>query len=87
VADADCLARSSGSGRCGGGLNISHTDATGKPTTDLLGSIQFSPGECTRPGDQRPRAIIIWSLSLKQPQNPICTVGSPCGDKTSIGFA
>jgi hypothetical protein len=37
MADGDCLTGGSGSGRCGGSLYITRTDATGKPTTNLLG--------------------------------------------------
>lgn len=65
VADGDGLAGGSGSGGCGGSLYITRTDAAGKPTANFLGSIQLSPGKRSGPGDQRPRAAIIWSLSLK----------------------
>ena len=65
MADGDGLTGGSGCGRCGGSLYITRTDATGKPTANLLGSVQLSPGERAGPGDGRARAVIIWSLSLK----------------------
>ena len=67
MADADGLTGGSGSGRCGGRLHIARTDATDKPTADLLRSVQLSPGERPGSGDKSPRAPIIWSLSLEQP--------------------
>ena len=65
MADGDGLTGGSGCGRRGRCLYITRTDATGKPTADLLGSVQLSPGERAGPGDESPRAVIIWSLSLK----------------------
>jgi hypothetical protein len=87
MADGDCLPGGSGRGRGGGSRYLTHTDATGEPTTDLLGGASLSPGERPSPGDERPRAVIIWSLSLKEPEDPFDAVGGPCGDKTSVGFA
>jgi hypothetical protein len=67
MADGDRLTGSSGGGRCGGSLDVIRTDATGKPTANLLRSVQLAPGERAGPGDESPRAVIIWSLSLKYP--------------------
>jgi hypothetical protein len=39
MADGDGLTGGSGSGFCGRSLDIARTDATGKPTTNLLGSV------------------------------------------------
>jgi hypothetical protein len=39
MADGDGLAGGSGSGRCGGSLDITRTDATDKSTANLLGSV------------------------------------------------
>jgi Xaa-Pro aminopeptidase len=36
MADRNCLTGGSGSGRCGGSVDITRTYATGKPTTNLL---------------------------------------------------
>jgi hypothetical protein len=87
VADGDGLTGGSGSGRCGGTLYLTRTDATGKPTANLVGSVELSAGECASPGDECPRAAIIWSLSLKEPENPVGAVGGPGGDKAAVGFA
>jgi hypothetical protein len=87
MADADGLAGGSGSGCRGGRLHITSTDATGKPTADLLRRVQLSSGKRAGAGDESPRAIIIWSLSLEQPENPLGAVSGPRSDKTSVGFA
>jgi hypothetical protein len=39
MADGDGLTGGPGSGRCGGSIYIARTDTTGKPTTNLLGSV------------------------------------------------
>jgi hypothetical protein len=65
VADGDGLTGGLGRGRCGGTLYITRTDATGKPTANLVGSVELSAGERAGPGDESPRAAIIWSLGLK----------------------
>ena len=49
--------------------------------------MELSAGERAGPGDERPRAVIIGSFSLKQPEHPLCAVGGPGGNKTSVGFA
>jgi hypothetical protein len=38
-------------------------------------------------GDESARAVVVWSVSLKEVQNTIRAVGSPCGHKASVGFA
>jgi hypothetical protein len=87
VADGYGLAGGSGSGSCRGSLHLTGSDATDESTADLLGSVQLSPGERPGPGDERTRAVILWSFGLEHPQNPLCAVGGPCGDETSVGFA
>ena len=86
MADGDGLAGGSGSRHCGGSLSIIDAHATCKPTTNLLGRVQLSPGERAGPGNKSPRTVIIWSLSLKQPENPLCAIGGPGSDKASVGF-
>ena len=87
MADRDGLTGGSGRGRCGRSPHLTCPDAPGKPPANLRGRVELSPGERAGPGDERPRAVIIWSLGLKQPENPLCAVGGPCGNKTSVGFA
>lgn len=87
MADRGRLTGGSGRGRCSRSLHLTCTDATGKPPANLLGGVELSPGERAGPGDERPRAVIIWSLRLKQPEHPLCAVSGPCGNKTSVGFA
>jgi hypothetical protein len=87
VADGDGLTGGSGSGRCGGILYVTRTDATGKSTANFLGGVELSAGERPGPSDESPRAAIIWSLSLKEPENPVGAVGGPRGDKAAAGFA
>jgi hypothetical protein len=87
VADSGGLTGGSSRGRCGRSLHLTRSDATGKPSANLIGSVSLSPGEGAGPGDESPRAVIVWSLSLKQPENPLCAVGGPCGHKTSVGVA
>jgi hypothetical protein len=67
MADGDGLTGGSGSAPCGRGLHITRSDATGKPTADLVRGAQLSPGERTGAGDESPRAAVIWRLSLKCP--------------------
>ena len=86
MADRDGLPGGAGRGRCGTSPHLTGTDATGKPPANLLGSVELSPGERAGPSDERPRAVIIWSLSLKQPEHPLGAVGGPGGNKTSVGF-
>jgi len=87
MADGDRLTGGSRGSLRSRSLHITGTDATGKPTADLLGRAQLTPGERAGPGDERARAIIIWSLSFKEPENALCAVCSPSGDKASVGFA
>nr|WP_163548555.1 hypothetical protein [Candidatus Frankia nodulisporulans] len=87
VADGYGLTGGSGSGSCRRSLHITGIDPTHESTADLLGSVQLSPGERPGPGDGSARAVILWSFGLEQHQNPLCAIGGPCGDKTSIGFA
>jgi hypothetical protein len=87
VADRDGLTGGPRSSRCSRALDVVCSDATGKATANLLRSAELSPGERTSPGDDSPRAIIVWSLSLKQVQNPRRAVGRPSGNKTSVVFA
>jgi hypothetical protein len=86
VADSDGLTGSPG-GCCRGSLHLTGTDAAGKATTNLLGSVEFSPGERAGPCNERPRAVIIWRLSLKDSEHPLGAVSGPCRDKTSVGVA
>jgi hypothetical protein len=65
VADSGGLTGSSGSGRRRRSPHIACTDATGIPTADPFGGAELAPGEGTGPGDESPRPVITWSLSLK----------------------
>jgi hypothetical protein len=65
VADSDGLTSGAGCGRCGRSLYLTRTDTTGKTTANLLGSVQLSLGERAGPGDESPRAVIVWGLSLE----------------------
>jgi hypothetical protein len=65
MTDGGSLTGGSGSGRCSRSLYVTHSDAADKPTADFLGNVQLSPSESTRPGNERPRAVIIWGLSLE----------------------
>ena len=87
VTDGDSLTCGSGGSIRRGSLYLTRTDATGKATANLRSSTQLSLGERAGPGDERPRAVISWSRSLKDSEHPFSAVGSPCGDKTSLGFA
>ncbi len=87
MADGDGLTGGSRSSLRGRSLHITRTDATGKPTADLLGRAQLTPGERAGPGDERARAIIIWSLSFKEPEDALCAICSPSRDKASVGLA
>ena len=86
MADGDGLTGGARSGHCRRSFQVVRADATGKATADLLRSAELSTGECTSPGDESPRAVIIWSFSLKDGQNALCAVGSPRRNKTSLGF-
>jgi hypothetical protein len=66
VAYRDGVTRGAGSGLCGRSLDFTHTDATGKPTANLLASVQLSAGKRAGPGDESPRAVVIWSLRLEK---------------------
>src|SRR5579864_2892121 len=87
VADGYRLTGGSGSGGRGGSLYFVGRHATDEAATNLLGSVELASGERPSAGDRSARAIVSWSLGLEQPQDPLCTIGSPCGDKTSVGFA
>ncbi len=87
MADGDGLTGGPRRGHCRRSFQVVRADATGKATADLVRSGELSTGECTSPGDESPRAVIIWSFSLKDGQNALCTVGSPRRNKTSVGFA
>jgi hypothetical protein len=56
---------------------ITGTDATDKTAANPLGRGQFSTGVRPRPGDESPRAAIMWGLSLKEFENPLGAVGGP----------
>ncbi len=87
MADGDGLTGGPRRGHCRRSFQVVRADATGKATADLVRSAELSTGERTSPGDESPRAVIIWSFSLKDGQNALCTVGSPRRNKTSVGFA
>jgi hypothetical protein len=87
VTDGYGLTGGSGGGSCCRSLHITGGDATDEPTANHLGGVQLSPSERPGPGDGSARAIIGWSFGLEQTQNPLCAVGGPHGDKTSVGFA
>ena len=87
VADRYGLAGGSGSGQGSGICNITSSDATDESTTDFLRGVQLSPGERTSAGDGSARPFITRSVGLKQPQDPLCTVSCPCGDKAAVGLA
>jgi hypothetical protein len=87
VADGDGLTGGPGSGRCGRRVDIARTDATGKAPADPFCSLQLAPRERSRPGDERPRAVIMRRLGLEEPEHSLCTIRGPGGDRTSLGFA
>jgi hypothetical protein len=87
VADGDSLTGGSGGGDGSGSLHVPCTDAAGEATADIRGSTQLSPGERAGSCYQHPRALISWSLGLEVCEHPLGTVGGPCGDQTSVGFA
>jgi hypothetical protein len=87
VGDGDCLTGGSGSGRCSSSLQVTRRDTAGEPTANLVRSADFSSGERAGPVDESPWAVIIWSLILEQPQNPLGAVGRPCGNEPPLGLA
>jgi hypothetical protein len=87
VADGDGLTGGLRSGHGSRRPHVVRTDAPGKATADLLRGAELSPGERMSSGDESARAVIVWGLSLKEVQNPLRAVGSPCGNKASVGFA
>ena len=87
MADGYGLTRGSGSGGRRRNLDLAGRNTTDESTADLVGNIQLSPRERSRPGDGSARTVILRSFGLEQPQDPLCAVGGPCGDKTPVGFA
>jgi len=80
VADGYGLTGGSGSGGGCGSPYFAGRHATGEAATNPLGSGQLASGERPSAGDGSARAIVSWSLGLEKPQDPLCTIGSPCGD-------
>ena len=66
VADGDRLTRGAGRSRRGRRPHLTRPHATCEPLANALGRVQLSPGVCARPGNQRPRSIITWSVGLEQ---------------------
>jgi hypothetical protein len=67
--------------------HVGDRDTTDEATANLFCRIQLSSGRRPRAGDERPRTLVIGSFSLEQPQDPLCTIGCPSGDKAPIGLA
>jgi hypothetical protein len=86
MADGNGLTGGSGGSSSRGSLHLADRHTTDEPTPNLLGSVQLSSGERPSAGDGSARAVITWYFSLKQPQNPLGTVGSPRGGKAPVGF-
>jgi hypothetical protein len=87
VADGYSLTCGSG-GRDGcRSFHLADRHASDEPTTNLRGGVQLSTGVSPSSGDGGTRAVISWSLGLKQPQDALCAVGGPCGDKAPVGLA
>jgi hypothetical protein len=81
------LARGSGGCGSGGIPHLARGSATDEPATDLLGDIELATSEDSRPGDCFPRAAILWSLRLEQPQHPLGAVRRPRRDDPPVTFA
>jgi hypothetical protein len=87
VADGDALPGGAGSGVGGGSLYSTGRDATSKAAANLLSSLELAARERAGPSDEFPRAVVTWSLGLKQRENPLCAVGGPRGDHTPLRLA
>ncbi len=87
VADADRLAGGSSSGDRCRSLHFVRAHASYEATSYLLGRAELSPGERAGPGDECPRAPVIWHLRLEEAENSLCAVGGPLGEKTPVGLA
>jgi hypothetical protein len=87
VTDGYGLTGGSGRGGCCWSLYLADRHATDEAAANHIGSVQLSSSEGTGAGYGSARAVISWSFGLKQPQNPLCAIGGPRGDKTSVGFA
>lgn len=75
-----------GSGGGGGIPDVTRTNTTGKTPANLIGNVQLSPRKRAGPANERPRAVIIGRLRLKEPQDTLRAVGGPCGNKAPVGF-
>lgn len=78
-------------GRSGGGhrcriTDLTSSDTTNEPATDLLRDIKFAAGKGACPGDRITRAAITRSLRFEQSQHPVCAIGCPRRDDSPVSF-
>jgi hypothetical protein len=86
MADADRLAGGSRRGDSDRSLHLVRANVACETTANLLGGVEFSPGEGAGPGDEYPRTLVIWHLRFEQPESPLCAVHGPPRDKTPVGL-
>jgi hypothetical protein len=77
MTDGSGLTRGSGCVRRCPTRYITGTDAPDKTAANPLSSGQFSTGVRPGPGNESPRAAIVWGLSFKEFENPLGAVGGP----------
>jgi hypothetical protein len=80
------LTGGSGRGFCSGIVHFTGPDAADKPPTNLFAGAQLSSGERPGPRDEGARAVVVRSLDFEETKDPLCAVGSPFCDATSVGF-
>jgi hypothetical protein len=87
VADGHGLTGGSGSGSGRGSVHLVCRHATDEAPANLLGSIELSSGERPSASNRGARAVVIWSVGLKQAEHSLCTIRGPHGDTASVGLA
>jgi hypothetical protein len=87
VADGYSLTCGSG-GRDGyGGVHLADRYASNEPTANLRGGVQLSSGVRPSAGDASTRAFVGRGFGLKPPEDALCAIGGPYGDKTPVSLA
>jgi hypothetical protein len=87
MADGHGLTGGSGSGSGCGSLLFVGRHTTHEAPANLLGSVELSAGVRPSASDGGARAVVSWSIGLKQPEHPLCTIRGPCGDTASFSLA
>jgi hypothetical protein len=87
VADGRGLTGGTGSGGGCGSLHLVGRHATDEAPANLPGRVALSSGERPSASEGGARPVVGWSGGLEQAENPLCTIGSPCGDTASFGLA